>query len=107
MGKEEVKLTVPELMKVAGDLYKKKNKDYGDSYKIYGEVMEAMFPKGISFNTKSDFNKFGVLSMLVTKLIRYSNLFATGTIAESEPTKDTVIDFGVYSFMLLELEEEA
>ena len=104
------KKTVPQLMEEAAEIYKLKNQDYGDSYKIFGKVMEAIFPDGLQLSTVSEFNKIGVLTMTLTKIIRYANLFTKRQKDGGEPTyeaiKDTVLDKGVYSFMLAELEEE-
>lgn len=98
-GKKKI---ASDYMMDGAKLYKKKNKDYGDSYNQYGEVMSKLFPKGVVLKTVGDYNKFGVFSHILTKIIRYSNLFDKD--AKFESKNDTVKDLGVYSFMLLELE---
>ena len=66
---------------------------YGLSYVQYGEVMNSLFPEGINLNTVDAINRFGLLSMIISKLTRYCNQW-------DEPHKDSIHDLGVYSFML-------
>lgn len=99
------KRDVPELMEEAIKTYRKKNQDYGDSYKIIGHVMEKIFPKGITLNNASEFNRIGALILILTKITRYANLFSKEKI-NFDSKNDTVMDLGVYSFILSYLEEE-
>lgn len=87
-----------ELMEVAARTYKERNKVYGDSYKRHGSIMKALYPEGVTLETEQDFNRFGVMNMIVSKLCRYSNNFETGG------HQDSIHDLGVYSFMLEELD---
>ncbi len=94
---------VPELMEEAIEIYKNKNQDYGDSYKIIGHVMERIFPKGITLNNASEFNRIGALILILTKITRYANLFSKEKI-NFDSKSDTTLDMGVYSFILTYLE---
>jgi hypothetical protein len=71
---------------------------YGNSYLQYGEVMKILFPNGIKLETKDDINRMGLLNMIVSKLIRYTNQWG-------KPHKDSMHDLGVYSFMLEGLDD--
>lgn len=73
--------------------FEQRGKAYGNSYNQYGEVMKVLFPNGIELKTIDDFNRMGLLNMIVSKLIRYSNQWET-------KHKDSMHDLGVYSFML-------
>ena len=55
--------------------------------------MKVLFPNGIELKTIDDFNRMGLLNMIVSKLIRYSNQWET-------KHKDSMHDLGVYCFML-------
>tara|TARA_R110000787_G_scaffold102227_1_gene208206 strand:+ start:916 stop:1110 length:195 start_codon:yes stop_codon:yes gene_type:complete len=55
--------------------------------------MTSLFPEGINLNTVDAINRFGLLSMIISKLTRYCNQW-------DEPHKDSIHDLGVYAFML-------
>lgn len=77
--------------------YAQRNRQYGNSYHKFGRVMMELFPNGVCLKTVEDFNRYGVLFMMMSKITRYS----------SDPHKghlDSVHDLGVYSFMLEELD---
>jgi len=88
--------TVPEFLKEKAKLFEEKGKEYGHSYLQYGDVMVALFPKGLpKIETKKEWNKFGIFNMLVHKLIRLAN-----TNFESV---DSIKDIQVYAAMLEEI----
>ena len=80
-------------LKQAVKTFEERGKSYGDSYNQYGEIMKVLFPNGVKLETKEDFNRMGLLNMMVSKLVRYTNQW-------DKPHKDSVHDLGVYSFML-------
>lgn len=93
--------TVPEILRKCADTYEERNSLYGDSYKVYGAVMKAMFPDGLpDFATVADFNRLGVFSMIVSKLMRYASNIGNGG------HFDSALDLSVYAAMLAELTEE-
>lgn len=84
----------------ATETFAERNKQYGDSYKNFGRLCLALFPQGIGLETESDFNRFGVIFMILSKLSRYS----------ANPDKghlDSAHDMGVYAFILEELDAAA
>lgn len=89
--------TALENMNRAIETYKARNPVYGDNYKHFGEVMTALFPKGVKLSTKEDWNRFGVLVHIVSKLSRYTTRPQNGH-------ADSIHDLGVYAFMLEELD---
>lgn len=91
-----------DLLQEGAKLFKKKNIDYGNSYYQSGKIFDVLFPDGLLLKNSVDFSKFALIGNIVTKLVRYGNLF--GKDSKFESKEDSVRDLGVYSFMLLELE---
>lgn len=83
-----------QLLEEAMTTYRERNKVYGSSYHKHGEVMAALYPKGLTLVTPHDFNLMGVLNMVVSKLCRLS---------QTPGHRDSIHDIGVYSFMYEEL----
>lgn len=71
---------------------------FGGAYKQHGQVMEMLFPNGITLNSPDDFNRFGVMNMMVSKLIRECNSFNDGG------HEDSMRDMPVYAAMMRELD---
>jgi hypothetical protein len=90
---------VRELTEKA-DLYRERNALYGDTYHRHGAVMMALYPEGLTLRTVGDFNRFGVLNMIVSKITRYSANWERGGHA------DSLDDISVYSMMLKELDQK-
>tara|TARA_R110000751_G_scaffold63356_2_gene130794 strand:+ start:345 stop:623 length:279 start_codon:yes stop_codon:yes gene_type:complete len=80
---------IEEALKTA----KQREEQYGHSYLIQGEIMKILFPKGLDLKTPEDFNRYGALNLIVTKLIRYCNKW-------EKPHQDSIHDLGVYAFIL-------
>lgn len=87
-----------DFLQLSAEIYRERNKLYGNSYHNHGLVMTALFPSGIELKTVSDFNRFGVLNMMVSKLSRYTENFAKG----GHP--DSSHDLTTYTAMLSELD---
>lgn len=97
MNNEKLKNRHPiDCLEEALNTFKERNKQYGDNYLTHGQVMTALFPKGIQLQTVEDWNRFGIVNMIVAKLTRYAQNWPN----VSESTIDSVHDTGVYSFML-------
>lgn len=96
----KTKPTVPELMRAGAATYEQRNRLYGDSYKRFGQVMEALFPDGIEPQSLADWNRLGLFNMIVSKIIRYAANMPTGG------HSDSAHDLSVYASMLEELTEE-
>jgi hypothetical protein len=85
---------VPGILEAALETFKERNKTYGNSADMHGNVMEALFPNGISIVGAEGFQRFSLLNLKITKLVRYCNNFEQGG------HLDSIHDDGVYSFML-------
>lgn len=93
-------MRVPEMLREAATTYEERNKLYGDNYKDFGIIMSSLFPTGICLGSVDDFNRFGVLVQIVSKLTRYTHNFGSGG------HDDSLLDLAVYSQMLRELDDE-
>tara|TARA_R100000742_G_C4259604_1_gene77409 strand:+ start:427 stop:732 length:306 start_codon:yes stop_codon:yes gene_type:complete len=80
-------------LKQALKTFEERGKSYGDSYNQVGKVMAVLFPNGVELKTEADFNRMGLLNMIVSKLTRYANQW-------EKTHKDSAHDMGVYSFIL-------
>ncbi len=96
---EEVK-SVGDMLRESGDVFDQRNALYGDNYKRFGPIVDALFPVGVALGGPSDFRRFGVLVQIISKLSRYCANFATGG------HDDSLLDLATYSAMLRELDQE-
>ena len=92
--------TVPEALRDLGELYRQRNKVYGNDYKYFGTVMAGMFPEGVMLKTATDFGRFALFMLVTMKINRYSKSFLTGGHA------DSLDDNSVYSQMLREYDDD-
>ena len=90
---------VPTELRKMADLYALRNEEYGDSYKIFGHLMNAMFPDGLTIKGIRDWNRMGALMQIVGKITRYRAAFQA-----SQRQDDSLRDLAVYATMLLELD---
>jgi hypothetical protein len=86
-------------MERALSTYRDRNRVYGNNYKRFGIIMHSLYPKGVDFSTPEQWNRFGIILQMISKLSRYVTDPAAGHI-------DSVHDMGVYAFMLEELDAE-
>lgn len=92
--------SVPEMLRHAARTYEERNKVYGDTYKIHGYVINALFPAGIRLSGPMDHNRFAALTLIISKLTRYCQNFDKGGHA------DSLHDLAVYAMMLQELDND-
>ena len=92
--------TVPGILREAAATYEQRNPLYGDAYKHYGSAMMAFFPQGLYINEPEDWNRFGLFSMMVSKMTRIANNLTTGG------HRDSSLDLSVYAAMMTELTEQ-
>jgi hypothetical protein len=90
--------TISNLQR-ATDTYRSRNRVYGNNYKRFGKIMQALYPDGVTLKTEHQWNRFGIIIQLVSKLSRYVTDPLNGHL-------DSIHDMGVYSFMLEELDAE-
>lgn len=100
MAHDQPPASVPDRLKLLGELFLKRNKTYGAAYKFFGKTLLGMFPDGLSLKTEEDFNRFALFVLLTGKLTRYARVFSEG----GHP--DSLDDTSVYAQMLSEYDEE-
>ena len=96
---EKRKQTTVDFLEQALKTSKERNKTYGDNYYKFGRIMKELFPNGITLTNEADFNRFGCLVQIVSKISRYVNSFKQGG------HQDSIHDLGVYAFIQEELDE--
>jgi hypothetical protein len=87
------------------DTFVSKNADYGDSYVLTGETIRLWIPEGIVLDTPLKHIYIGLLTRMLDKLIRTSNLVFRGKPEQVRDEKAymTMGDLGVYGFMACEV----
>jgi len=80
-------------MREALATYAERRAVYGASEQMYADVMLALFPDGLALDTREAWVRFGLFTMIISKVTRYANDFKTGHV-------DSIHDLGVYAFML-------
>lgn len=90
---------VAKRIKELSKLREQRALSYGDTPKIKGEVMSALFPNGVKLKTPVDQARYSLLSFIVSKLVRYCNNFEFGH-------EDSLDDISVYAQILQEKDLE-
>lgn len=87
-----------------GETFIQKNQDYSDSYIVAGKTIELWFPEGVILDSQLKITFFQLLTRMLDKMIRTSNLILRGKDPEVDDEKayQTIADNGVYSFMTAE-----
>jgi preprotein translocase subunit SecA len=83
------------------NLYAQRNELYKDNYKNIGKIMELLFNGEVTLSSVGDYNRFGVIIQIISKLMRYTYNFN-----ESDISPDYMDDLAVYSMILQELDNE-
>lgn len=91
--------TVPERMRDAADLFEERNAAYGNNYRLFGAVMRAMYPNGLTVTTDEEWTRLMLQVHRVTKETRYACNFSRGGHA------DSMADLSVYAQMAAETDE--
>jgi hypothetical protein len=89
---------VPTSLREAAQVFEQRNEMYGDNYKKFGAIMNDIFPDGFTIDNPQDWNRFGILIQVVSKLTRYAENFNRGG------HDDSLVDLSVYAHMLRELD---
>ncbi len=90
---------VKKLSDVA-KLHEFRNEEYGNAYKLHGDVMQALFPDGVDLSSADDQGRYALVSMIAGKLLRYTRNFQEGH-------QDSLDDMIAYAAMLSELDGAA
>lgn len=99
-SKEEFKsspagVNVLGALERSANLYKDRNGNYKDCWLMTGAVLKIIFNDGTKLKTSSDFTKFQVINMIISKIIRY--------VTSDMKHQDSVDDLITYAAMLSSL----
>lgn len=89
---------VSQRLIALAELFKQRNKEYGDGYLKIGEQAFALLGE-ITLRTPQDYARFQTALIIICKIARYTNNFSNG----GHP--DSLDDLAVYSMMLRSLDE--
>lgn len=92
---------VGELLRQAADLFEERNRVYGNNFEMVGEIMEAMFPDGVTLRTAADHNRFHLFMLKIVKLSRYAVNYEDGG------HEDSLDDDIVYTAMVAAMDRRA
>jgi hypothetical protein len=87
--------SVPQAIRDLARIHDDRRSLYGDDYLHIGEVLAGIFPRGLVLRTSVDFNRFALVTDLVTKVSRYGRCMAKG---QGHP--DSLDDLSVYAQLL-------
>lgn len=74
-------------------LAQKKYETYGNTYELEGEIMNLLFPEGLTLNSKEAHSYYGILTWIIGKLCRCAHSKDPYAII------DSLRDMAVYSTM--------
>jgi len=87
------------IMEEAKKTYSERRATYGEKgYLKQGGTMALLFPDGLVLKTEEDFNRYYLVTMAFTKLLRYCRNINNGG------HQDSAHDLGVYAFLLEEFD---
>jgi hypothetical protein len=92
--------TPAENIQRALETFRERSKTYGDNYITHGKIMQELFPNGVKLDTIKEYNRFGIVNMMVAKLTRYCQGWP-------KAHQDSIHDLGVYSFILESLDDDS
>lgn len=101
--KEKFEITMTDIFLRASELHKQKSSrdNYNGNEVRFGEVMDALYPNGLTIKGREDWIKYGIFHMVVSKALRLSNtIFKPETEESAEKRIDNAMDSVVYSAML-------
>lgn len=83
-----------DILEEGGKTFKERHAVYGNNFLKVGDIMVAMFPKGLTLTTSEDWIRLELLMMKIVKFSRYAENFVNGG------HEDSIHDDMVYSAML-------
>lgn len=95
-----------ELIQKWTKTYEEKNRDYGDSWKKTGQLIDIIVGQNIQLDTVEKKNAAALMVRILDKLCRFGNLYFNHkgeAVVRDESIRDTLCDAGIYMFMLAEL----
>jgi len=94
-----------DILRSHSEFFREKNIEHGNSYKDVGEMLNLMFPNGLTLKGTDDFNIFSVFITMLYKIKRISGCMFSDSHLKYESATDSPKDLSIYSAMLQELME--
>lgn len=85
---------VADLLSAAAATFAERAPMYGNSWKLHGALMAALFPNGVVLKSAEEFNRYAKVDNIAMKLARYCHSFPDGG------HQDSAHDMIVYAAML-------
>lgn len=94
-------MTPDELLHDLADVFEEKNDDYGDSWRLTGEILHlAAGGETVELETPEDFIRFGLWTRRLDKVVRaFHGEFVVDGEPNFEAIRDTLEDEAVYAAM--------
>lgn len=93
---EKENITVAQAMEESAETYEERQAQYGDSYKMVGQIMAILFPGNICPNGERGHIRLHLVGWIVGKLCRY----AVSIRSCGKASEDSLKDLAVYAMML-------
>ncbi|HFN8151668.1 TPA: hypothetical protein ACHG3F_003133 [Escherichia coli] len=98
-GKEETKVveveqspaTAADILDAMAATFRERNAVYGDNAVMVGQVMQVLFPNGVTLKTPEDYHMWHLFELKIVKLTRFA--------ISGLKHEDSIHDDGVYSAM--------
>jgi hypothetical protein len=90
--------TAADILAGAADTFRERNAVYRDNAVMVGQVMECLFPDGVTIKTKEDHHFYHLFELIIVKLTRFAN--------SELRHKDSIHDLMVYAAMVENLVEQ-
>lgn len=89
-----------EMLEESARTFRERAAIYGDNYLVIGDVLKALFPKGVALHTVEDHQRFHLVMLQLVKVTRYVQNWEAGG------HDDSLLDLSVYTSMLRGLEAD-
>jgi hypothetical protein len=108
---EDTTRTASEILEESSELYKKKNDDYGDSWRLVGKTMQLWLDHlgqdSLELSNEKELNSFGLFTRRLDKMVRAFNIwFCADKTRVNESVVETQEDEIPYAAMHTQLAEE-
>jgi len=92
-------MIIADMLAEAEKINKERHEVYKLGYEVHGQVMKVLFPDGLRLKTAEDFTRFYLFDNIVAKLVRVTTNL-------DHLHKDSILDLGVYAFMLAQYDKD-
>lgn len=84
--------TADKILNQMLQIYNERGAEYGTNYTLIGDILQALYPDGITLKTPAEHNRFHIFSMVLLKATRLAKTNFTH--------KDSALDMALYAAIL-------